>query len=134
TSSLSVSEVSAHDPIADLASKLADSRAALGLENGDAATMTAEVERALAELDAQLARTPDDPLLLAARQNLVEAAAYLPLDDAAAPSAGAPSALISAPRPASVIESAFAPAALTATTSIAMDPPGTFAGPISFEQ
>ena len=132
SSTSAVAEDRRPDPLEAMSDVVGDLASELGVDLDDPAAMQRAVDDSLADVDARLAATPDDPLLLAARQQLVEAAARGGLQTESTASSADELGIASSD--AASRESSFAPAALTATAPITMDPPGTFAGPISFEQ
>ena len=132
SSTSAVAEDGRPDPLEAMSDVVGDLASELGVDLDDPAALQRAVDDSLADVDARLAATPDDPLLLAAREQLVEAAARGGLQTELAASSADELGIASSD--AASRESSFAPAALTATAPITMDPPGTFAGPISFEQ
>ena len=122
-------EAAPPDPLDTMQGIVDDLAVELGLDPDDPTALRSAVDDTIADLDASLAKSPGDPLLLAAREQLVEAAndGGMQVEQLAPDPAGGAAA-------AALVESSFAPAALTASSSVAMDPPGSFEGPISFEQ
>ena len=125
-----VAEAAAPDPLDVMQGVVDDLADELGLDANDPNALRSAVDDALADLEAGLAETPDDPLLLEAREQLVAAAtdAGMQLD------LPADTSVVGASESPALLESSFVPAALTASSPVAMDPPGSFEGPISFEQ